>query len=398
MQTWMVATVSLLVGAMLTWLLARSSYAASLARALAERDVLRERVADLSAAGEQDHEVARELAPLRQTLERVQRQVGTLERDRAQQFGAVAQLLSQVEAGTSEVGRATAALAGSLRSANVRGAWGEVQLRRVLELGGLLARCDFEEQVCAQNTEGTAVRPDVIVRLPGEKVLVVDAKAPMAAFLEAQAEGLGERERADLLGAHARSLGEHVRALARKSYWSAFETTPELVVCFVPSEAMLASALAHAPGLHESALTHKVVLVGPGSLLALLKSVAVAWQQDALTANARELLGLGQELHHRLGSLGGHVDKLGRSLRTSVETYNAMVGALESRVLVTARKMGELTASAEQLPQPAAVESAPRSLTAMELIDASLGEESREELIVSAQAPANTDGPESVSA
>lgn len=390
MEIWIIAIVALLVGAAVAWLLARGSYGAALAAASAERDVLRERVLDLEAAATEDREVARQLAPLRQTLDRVQQHVSILERERAQQFGSVTTLLSQVEAGTSEVSRATAALAGSLRSANVRGAWGEVQLRRVLELAGMLARCDFEEQIAATNALGASVRPDVVVRLPGEKVLVVDAKAPMAAFLEAQVEGLSEQERADLLNAHARSLAEHVRALSRKSYWSAFETTPELVVCFVPSEAMLATALACTPGLHESALAQKVVIVGPGSLLALLKSVAVAWQQDALTASARELLVLGRDLHQRLGSLGGHVSKVGRSLKSSVEAYNAMVGALESRVLVTSRRMSELAGSTEALPETPIVESAPRPLTAIELIDAATEEDERDELLF-ALSPAPAD-------
>ena len=233
----------------------------------------------------------------------------------------------------------------------MRGAWGEVQLRRVLEASGMLPRCDFDEQVTAVSAHGRGVRPDVVVRLPGGKVLVVDAKAPMIAFLDAQAEDLPDDERAALLAEHAAGLGRHVSALAAKEYWSAFREGPEMVVCFVPSDAMLGAALAAQPALHERALAQRVVLVGPGSLMALLRTVAFTWQQDALSANARELLDLGRDLHRRLGTLGAHTAKVGRSLQSSVEAYNAMVGALESRVMVTARRMHDLDLVGDELPR-----------------------------------------------
>lgn len=362
------------------FLIARVGYAARLAAATTEAALLRERVDDLEAALAQDQEAAALLAPLRDTLGRVEAQVSGLERDRAEQFGSIHQALRRVESGTGELSRTTANLVGSLRSSTVRGAWGEVQLRRVLELAGMLARCDFEEQVSTTTIHGAVVRPDVVVRLPGHRQLVVDAKAPMMAFLDAQADGLDEEARDDLLADHARALRAHVAGLARKEYWSAFEATPELVVCFVPSDAVLAAALARDPALHEWALDSKVALVGPATLLALLRTAALAWQQDAVTASAAEVSRLGRDLYARLSTLGEHTARLGRSLTSSVEAYNALVGTMESRVLVSARRMNDLGIVSTRLPDTAPLDATPRVLTAAELIDAAVAQDARPEL------------------
>lgn len=362
------------------FLIARVGYAAGLAAATTEAALLRERVDDLEAALAQDQEAAALLAPLRDTLGRVEAQVSGLERDRAEQFGSIHQALRRVESGTGELSRTTANLVGSLRSSTVRGAWGEVQLRRVLELAGMLARCDFDEQVSTTTVHGAVVRPDVVVRLPGHRQLVVDAKAPMMAFLDAQADGLEEEARDDLLADHARALRAHVAGLARKEYWSAFEATPELVVCFVPSDAVLAAALARDPALHEWALDSKVALVGPATLLALLRTAALAWQQDAVTASAAEVSRLGRDLYARLATLGEHTARLGRSLTSSVEAYNAFVGTMESRVLVSARRMNDLGIVSTRLPDTAPLDATPRVLTAAELIDAAVAQDARPEL------------------
>jgi len=382
MNTWVWGLLGLAVGVAATIVVTRLVDAARSAAVVAERDLLRERVLDLETSLAEDLETAALLAPLKDALVRVEHQVGTLERDRMQQFGAIRGLLARVEGETQHLGRQTASLAGSLRSSTVRGAWGEVQLRRVLEASGMLARCDFDEQVTAVSAHDRGVRPDVVVRLPGDKVLVVDAKAPMAAFLDAQGEDLTDDERGDLLREHAASLGRHVSALATKEYWSAFREGPEMVVCFVPSDAMLGAALAAQPSLHDQALSQRVVLVGPGSLMALLRTVAFTWQQDALSSSARELLDLGRDLHRRLATLGTHTAKVGRSLQSSVEAYNAMVGALESRVMVTARRMNDLDLVDDELPVLAPVEIAPRPLTAQELIDDITAQDSRPELLL----------------
>ena len=382
MDGWMWLLLGLSLGAGAATAVARRVFAARSAAVATERDLLRERVVDLEGSLAEDLETAALLAPLKDALGRVEGHVTVLERDRAQQYGSLRALLARVEGETHELGRATASLAGSLRSSTVRGAWGEVQLRRVLEASGMLARCDFDEQVTAVSTHDRGVRPDVVVRLPGDRHLVVDAKVPMSAFLDAQADDVDDDERSALLGEHAAGLARHVDALAAKEYWTAFSSTPQLVVCFVPSDAMLAAALAARPSLHEAALARSVVLVGPGSLMALLRTVAFTWQQEALSSSARELLDLGHELYRRLGTLGAHTAKMGRSLQASVEAYNAMVGALESRVLVTARRMNELDLTPDRLEHLHPVEAGPRPLTAQELIDAVTDGEHRPELLL----------------
>lgn len=357
-----------LAGALVTWLAVRSRYAVRLATASAQRELLRERVVDLEAALSEDSETASMIAPLRSSLDRVERQVHELERERVAQFAEVAAEMARVARTTTELGAQTASLAGSLNASNVRGAWGEVQLRRVLEHAGMLARCDFEEQVTATAADDRRVRPDVVVRLPGDKRLVVDAKAPMTAFLAAQVDGITAAERTGRLRAHARALRGHVDTLAGKAYWSAFETSPEMVVCFVPGDAILTAALAHDPELHEYAMRRRVVLASPATLLALLRTVAYTWQQDALAANARELLAVGRELHDRLGSLGSHAQTMGAALRRSVEAYNGFVGSLEQRVLPAARRMRDLGVVEGALDPLVPVEATPRTVTAPELL------------------------------
>jgi len=372
--------VGLTLGALVGWWLARSSGAAGVAAARTEAGLLRERVVDLEAAVADDAQTAAALAPLREALGRVEQQVGTLERDRTHQFASLETTIAQVRESTAALGRQTQSLAGSLNSSTVRGAWGEVQLRRVLEHAGLLARCDFDEQVSRVSRHDHRVRPDVVVRLPGDKHLVVDAKAPMQAFLAAQADDLDGAERARLLREHAASLKSHVTSLAAKDYWSAFDASPEMVVCFVPSDAMLSAALSADPALHEEAMARRVVLVGPGALLALLRTVAFTWQQDALTAHAQEVMRLGRDLYDRLGTLGAHTSRMGSSLQRSVEAYNQLVGALESRVLVSARRMHEAGVVEAPLPEPTPVETGPRVLTALELIEAATAEDDRPQL------------------
>jgi DNA recombination protein RmuC len=357
-----------LIGALVAWLVARVLFAGRSAALSTERDLLRERVIDLEAAVADDAQTATMLAPLRDALVRVERQVGTLERDRVEQFSQVSVRLADVTTTTDALRSQTASLVGSLNASNIRGSWGEVQLRRVLEHAGMLARCDFDEQVSAVSSHDRGVRPDVLVRLPGDKCLVIDSKAPMTAFLSAQADGIDSAERSRLLAAHAASLRGHVDSLAAKAYWSAFTSTPEMVLCFIPGDAILVAALSADPALFDYAQARRVILTSPGSLLALLRTVAFTWQQDALTANAQLLLKLGNELYSRLGTLGSHATKMGASLQKSVESYNALVGALESRVMVTARKMHELGLADTPLSETAPVEAAPRPVTAAELL------------------------------
>lgn len=349
------ALVALVLGMVLGWLLARSRTPGSHAPEVAER-------------------VGSALEPVRATLDRMERQVRDLERDRVEQFGEVGARLRDVAGQTESLRLQTVTLTGALRASDQRGTWGEAQLRRILEHAGMLARCDFDEQVAAVSAHDARVRPDVVVRLPGEKVLVIDAKAPMGAFLQAQREDLPPDERDAHLDRHAAALRRHVDELAGKAYWSAFTHSPELVVCFVPSDALLAAALRSQPDLYDHGQSRGVVLASPAVLLAVLRALALAWQQDALSRNAQELLALGSDLHRRLGTLGRHVGSLGASLRRSVEAYNAMVGTLESRVLVTSRRMHDLDLVREPVAGPDPVTVTPRPLTAAELLDTGLGD------------------------
>lgn len=366
----------LATGGLLAWLAAR----AQVATARAERDGLADRLDDLEAAHDDDARTAAALAPMGEVLRRVSRKVEELERDRVEQFASVRDALGRVEQTTTRVGHEASSLASSLRVSSVRGAWGEVQLRRVLEVSGMLARSDFDEQAKGVTAAGREVRPDVVVHLPGGKHLVIDAKAPMSHWLQAQARDLDPDEQAVLLRGHAASLRAHVDALAGKAYWSAFDPSPEMVVCFVPSDATLAAALSHTPGLHEEAMADKVVLVSPSTLLALLRTVAFAWQQDSVTGEARELLALGRELYARLGTLGEHASRMGRSLQRSVEDYNRLVGSLETRVLVSARRMQQLGLVTDAIDDVEPVTVAPRPLTAPELLETVTAEDSRADL------------------
>lgn len=383
MSTWNVSVPLALVlglaflalGMALGWMGARArsqeranSALQALARTEGERDLLRAELDQAEQSLGHDERTAAELAPLRASLERVERQVQVLERDRLEQFGQVGEHLVQVAAQTRALQEQTASLSGALSASATRGTWGEVQLRRVLEHAGMLAHCDFDEQVSATTRHDARVRPDVVVHLPGEASVVIDAKAPMSSFLKAQADELPSDEAQLLLSQHAKALRAHVDSLAAKDYWSAFEHSPELVLCFVPSDAVLAAALRADPSLYHDAQLAKVVLVSPASLLAVLRAMALAWQRDSLTQNAHELLAIGAELHQRLGTLGRHVVDMGSALRRSVESYNRFVGTMESRVLVTSRKLHEL-GLVEDIPKPVpGVEVTPRPLTAAELL------------------------------
>ena len=357
-----------------------SEVTAQLAAADAERRLLAAQNRELGEARNQDGNVLRALAPVAEKLSAVQQQVALLERDRVEQYGQLAQQLQEARLSDEQLIRSTHALESALRSNSARGQWGEVQLRRVVEAAGMLRHVDFVEQVHSAGHE-TAVRPDLVVQLPGQKQLVVDAKVPLSSYLEAQELGAidprlgglqaGSQTAADgrnrqvLLAAHAKALRAHVDALGNKKYWDIPGNSPELVVCFIPAESILAAALEADAGLLDHALSRNVVLASPGTLLAVLKSVAFTWRQDVLTDSARELFELARQLYDRMGTLGENVSKLGSSLKTSVDRYNAMVGTLEARVLPTARKLNSLEESG--LVTPPVVEVTPRALAAPEL-------------------------------
>jgi DNA recombination protein RmuC len=262
----------------------------------------------------------------------------------------------------------TSSLVHALRAPQARGRWGEMQLRRVVELAGMVEHCDFTEQATVTTDHGV-LRPDLVVRLSGGKQVVVDAKVSLAAYLDAAESRDPDVVEARML-AHARHLREHVKGLAAKEYWRSFEPTPEFVVLFVPGDSFLAPALERDPQLLEDAMAAKVLIATPTTLIAMLRTIAYSWQQEALTANARSVFEIGRELYRRLGKLGDHVDKVGRSLSRSVEDYNGMVGSLERTVLTQARRMADLQVTDAELRAPSPLDSVPRPLNAPELLDA----------------------------
>lgn len=305
--------------------------------------------------------------PLRESLTRVDTKLNEVERGRASAQAQLSEQLRSLVQSQQVLHAETGRLARALRSPNVRGQWGEVQLRRVLESAGLLEGTHFDMKESARTEEGR-LTPDVLVRLPGAKNVVVDAKVALAAYLDAM-ECEDDATRDAKLKDHARQVKDHVSRLANKSYWAHFQPAPDIVVMFVPGEALLAAALQHDPLLLEYAMTKGVMLASPLSLNALLRAVAYGWQQETIAKNAQEISELGRALYDRIAKLAEHFESVGRSLAKSVQSYNQAVGTLESRVLVTARRLKDkgVTAS-EEFPELETVDQTPRLLGAPELV------------------------------
>ena len=305
------------------------------------------------------------VGPLKETLARVEAQLRESDEARTRSHAALAEQVSIARQTSEQLRAQTQALVTALRRPEARGRWGELQLRRVVELAGMSARCDFDEQVVVASPDGTQ-RPDMVVRLAGGKNIVVDSKVSLAAYLEA-AESEDEAVRAARMEAHARHVREHVDRLAGKAYWTALSPSPEFVILFIPGEAFLAPALERDPGLLEHALAHKVHIATPTTLVTMLRTAQYAWQQEALSENARAVFDLGRELYDRLGGLGKHVDRLGQALTKAVSAYNQTVGSLESRVLVSARRLNDLGVVGEDISRLEPVEETARALSAPEL-------------------------------
>jgi DNA recombination protein RmuC len=315
---------------------------------------------------EQSQSVRSLVEPLREQLGRVEGQLRGLETERARAFGELSRQVDTVRQSSELLGRETASLVSALRKPQARGQWGEMQLRRVVEHAGMLERCDFDEQATVRDADGRALRPDLVVRLAGQRSVVVDAKVTLAAYLEA-AESTDDDFREQRLVAHSKHLRQHVDRLADKAYWSQFTDAPEFVVLFVPGEAFLAPALERDPALLEHAYARRVHIATPTTLVSLLRAVAYAWQQHSLTENAQEVFQAGKELYSRLSTLGGHVDKLGRSLNSSVEAYNKTVASMERNLLPSARRMADLGVAQEQLPGLRPVDAVASRLVSPEL-------------------------------
>lgn len=307
------------------------------------------------------------VAPIKETLGKVGEQLQALEVERGKAYAELRQQVVDVQRNSEQLKTETASLVKALRAPQARGRWGEMQLRRIVELSGMADRCDFVEQTSTTTSDGDVQRPDMIVKLAGGKNVIVDSKVTLAAYIEAY-ESLDDTYAEERMQAHARHLRTHVNALAAKSYWSQFSPTPEFVVLFVPGEAFLAPALEREPTLLEDAMAKKVIIATPTTLISMLKTIAYAWQQEALTDNARAVFDLGRELYERLGNLGGQMAKLGRSIESVTRDYNSAIGSLESRVLVTARKLNELKVVDGALEPPATIESGVRPITKAELL------------------------------
>jgi DNA recombination protein RmuC len=312
--------------------------------------------------------IAELLSPVQKALTSVDEKIKELEKVRVGAYEVIKQQVTDLISTQKELRFETANLVKALRAPSVRGQWGEMQLRRVVEMAGMIAHCDFTEQVSVEGEEGR-LRPDMVVNLPGGKKIVVDAKAPLAAYLESL-EMDDEKMRDEKLVEHARQVRSHIRNLSQRAYWEQFQPTPEFVVLFLPGETFFSAALEKDPSLIEVGVKERVILATPTTLIALLRAVSYGWRQESIAENAKAISDLGQELYKRLMDMGEHMSRLGRNLNQAVNTYNQTVGTLEHRVLVSARKFKSLdvTVGTEDLEEIKPLDVVSRELQAPELM------------------------------
>jgi DNA recombination protein RmuC len=311
--------------------------------------------------GEREQAVENLVTPIRDALQRSQQQIAELEKARADAYGGIRAQLENMQQGQASLAQETQNLVNALRRPQVRGRWGEITLRRLVELAGMVEHCDFQEQVHSTDDD-KVMRPDMIVRMPDRRELVVDVKTPLEAYLEA-VESKDDAQHKQAMERHARNLREHIRKLASKSYWSQFSQSPDFVILFIPGDQFLSAALNEDPELIESALSQQIILATPTSFVALLKAVAYGWRQVALAKNAEQVQRLARGLYNRLTVFVAHLNRMGRQLSSSVEHYNRAVGSLERNVLPGARKFVELgIRPKKELEQLEPLESLPRSI------------------------------------
>jgi DNA recombination protein RmuC len=297
--------------------------------------------------------------PIHEVLKKTDQQIQQMEKERQQAFGSLNRHLEFMALAQDQLHNETRKLVKALRRPEVRGQWGELTLKRLAELAGMVEHCDFYQQETVTTDQGKQ-RPDMIVRMPGDREIIVDAKAPMDAYLEA-VEATDDSQRNRQLQRHARNLRARTRELANKNYWQNLRNSPDFVILFVPGDQLLSAALEYDPGLLEDALAAKVILSTPSSLVALLRSVAYGWRQEALSKNAERILDVGQDLYERLCTFAEHLEKLGSSLGRSVDSYNCAVGSFDSRVLPGVKKFTEMGIQGKkEVPEPDPVEVLPR--------------------------------------
>lgn len=323
---------------------------------------------------QEENKILVQLAPVKQQLEQMQTVVAQLEKERSTQFASITEQLRNAVETDENLRKQTQTLAQALSSNSLRGVWGEAQLRRLVELAGLIKHADFSEQATIA-TEGGSGRADMVINLPGGKSLAIDSKVPFNSYQEASAiselatgEELDRRRR--LLEEHVKAMRKHIDDLGSKAYWTGLESSPDFVVCFVPSESLLSAALEQDPAILEYAFKKNVALASPVSLFSVLKTINYIWRQNADESQIRSMIKLGKELYDRVGKVAQVADKLGRSINTTVKDYNAFVSSLESRMLVTARKLNDLDENElglEELATPKVLEESASSITAKEL-------------------------------
>jgi DNA recombination protein RmuC len=360
--------IGVLLGAILGFLFADSrakARAATLAASQSQQQIAQQG---------QESKLLEAIAPVRFHLEQMQQVVTRLEKDRTEQFGTIQEQLKNAIDSDAALRKQTQALSQALSSNNIRGVWGETQLRKLVELAGLIKHADFSEQASFSTDTGSG-RADMVINLPGGKSLAIDSKVPFNSYQEASTisdlasgEELARRKR--LIEEHVKAVKSHVDALSSKSYWSGLSASPDFVIAFVPSESLLSAALDADAGLLEYAFKKNVALASPVSLFSVLKTINYIWRQNVDETQVRTMIKLGKELYDRVGKLAEHADKLGRSITATVKDYNIFVSSLESRVLVTARKLNDLDENAlgtEEIASPAEIEAAAQPLTASEL-------------------------------
>ncbi len=393
MESFIFLGIGLVVGALIGWLIAaRKSGSAAVTDesqelrvklASAEATIaglngqLAQNAAEKRDRDERDREenkLLQALAPVKVHLEQMQQTVATLEKERTEQFGSIQQQLKSAIESDEQLRKQTQALSQALTSNNVRGVWGEAQLRKLVELAGLIKHADFDEQATISTNAG-AGRADMVINLPGGKSLAIDSKVPFSAYQEASAiselaTGEEAARRSRLIAEHVKAVKLHIDALGTKAYWSGLDASPDFVIAFIPSESLLSAALDADPALLEYAFKKNVALASPVSLFSVLKTINFIWRQNADESSVRNMIKLGKELYERVGKVAEHADKLGRSITSTVKDYNQFVSSLEGRMLVTARKLNDLDENAlgtEEIAAPKELEIAPVQLTASEL-------------------------------